>query len=88
MEPEIVIKNDYDGYFEGLVRSMVKEKVASGKPFNHTKIVVTAGPWRQSALSYASDEETKTITLDWYAALRRGFGEFSDQDRKETIELL
>ena len=88
MEPEVVAVKDYDGYFEQLVRSWVARKKASGKAFHHTKIEVSAGPWRSAAVSYASEGEGKKITFDFYSALRTGFGQLSDQDVEDIIELL
>ena len=86
MEPQIEVVKDYDGNFETLVRGWVKRKKESGKPFTHTKIRVAAYPWLPSAVRYVSDDQT--ITLEFYSALRAGFGSLSEKDIEELIELL
>jgi hypothetical protein len=80
--PELVIVTDYDGFFERLVRGMMNQKLR----FKHERIEVTAGPWRSTAVSFDSD--TKTIKLDFYSALRTGFGYLSEEDMKAIMELL
>ena len=84
--PAIITLQDYDGFFEGCVQDMVKLKVERGGKFNHHTIKVDAGPYRSSAVSYTSKDGV--ITLDFYAALRTGFGSLSEQDIWDIIELL
>lgn len=81
--PIIEVKKDYDGYFERLVKGWVAKKKGD---FKHKKIVISSGPWRSDAISYQSDGET--IVLDFYAALRNGFGWLSAKEQEEIIELL
>jgi hypothetical protein len=90
-KPEIQIIHDYDGAFESLVNGWVKKKVASGKEFKHDIITITSGPYRRAAVGYISSEQDdgkKVIAFDFYAALRAGFGELTDKDIEELIELL
>lgn len=78
----IVVKSDYDGYFESLVRSWVARKPEP----KHKTILITAGPYRMAAVSYASDAET--LYLDFYSALRRGFGCLSKEEVDEIVEII
>jgi hypothetical protein len=81
--PKITVESDYDGYFESLVYEWCGMK--SG-PFNHDEIVVSAGPWKMAAVSF--EEKGRVIYLDFYAALRNGFGMLSDHDIVQLIEIL
>lgn len=84
--PVVLVGQDYEGYFEALVKHWVERKVQSGVPFKNRKIYVTAGPYRPAAVAY--EVVGDTLKLDFYAALRRGFGALSEQDVVELIELL
>jgi len=81
--PAIAVETDYDGYFERLVKSWVARK--SGK-FNHSLIHITAGPYRSAAVSFEKDGDT--LHLDFYSALRTGFGALSEAEILQIIELL
>jgi hypothetical protein len=78
VEPEVVIERDYDGYFEKTVRSWVAEKVEHGEKFLHSTIVVDSGPYRSCAVDCTSDGVGK-LTLDFYSAVRNGFGRLEDR---------
>ncbi len=80
---KVTVASDYDGYFENLVRRLVADHVGE---FAHDEIVVSASPYRPSAVTYRS--EGKTIYLNWYSALRRGFGGLSEKDLEELSALL
>lgn len=82
-QPELVIEEDYDGYFEGLVKGMIENK--NGK-FKHKKIVVTSGPYRPYTMGYESKDDT--INIDFYSAIRNGFGSLSNDDIDQMTELL
>lgn len=84
--PEIVVNSDYDRYFERLVDGWIQRKRAAGEPFAHDKIVVTAGPYRPDAVSYRSKDGR--LHLDFYSALRTGFGSLSEADIEEILKLL
>lgn len=79
---KIVIKEDYDGYFGGLVNQLISKKTQ----FNHHTVMITAGPYRPYACSYVSKEGT--LALDFYSALASGFGSLSESERQEITELL
>lgn len=79
------VQKDYDGFFERLVRSLLAMRDTAPRS---KKIVVTAGPYRPSAVSYHWDEETKTMYLDFYSALRTGFGSLSHEDKQSLADLL
>lgn len=81
--PEVVVVNDFDGYFARLVDGLIERHEGD---FKHKTIRITAGPWRPYAVDYHSDGET--ITLDFYSALRAGFGSLSDEDLTELSKLL
>ena len=82
--PEIVVESDYDGYFEGWVREWCEKKQGE---FKNKTIVISAGPWRSCAVSYRKIDDDK-IAIDFYSALRTGFGHFSEKDELALIELL
>lgn len=82
--PTIKVINDYDGYFEGLVKSWVNK--SPGCPFE--TIEVNAGPYRASAVSFEIKDEGKTIAFDFYSALRAGFGVLSNDDVDEIVSIL
>lgn len=84
--PEIVVVKDYDGYFEGLVRNWVRIKVEAKRTFRHKKITISSGPYRQDAVSYRITDGV--LNLDFYSALRAGFGHLSDEDVEQIITLL
>ena len=79
----IEVLSDYDGYFESLVRLWIDKKT---DPLKHSKFIISAGPWRSSVVTYKS--EADTLYLDFYSAFRKGFGELSEQEVKEIIEIL
>ena len=86
MTPELVVNSDYDRYFERLVDGWIQRKRASGEPFGHDKIVVTAGPYRPDAVTAQSKDGR--LSLDFYSALRTGFGSLSEADIEGIIKLL
>lgn len=77
-KPSIEVEVDFDGYFEALVNQWINEKAREDEEFKHKTIWVSAGPWRSSALSYRSKEDV--LYLDFYSALRSGFGSLSQRD--------
>ena len=85
LKPEIVVTTDFDGYFEALVKQWVEMKKI---PFNHTRIRITAGPYRPSAVQYGTEDGGKTLHLDFYSALRTGFGRLTESEVQQIIELL
>ncbi len=70
---------DFDGYFKNLVLSWIKEKQQAGERFLHQTIRIEAGAYRSSALSMRSDGLT-TLHMDFYSAIRNGFGGLSSED--------
>ena len=79
---DVHVETDYDGYFERLVRSWIA-RVAHPK---HRRVLISAGPWRPYAVKYTSSGST--LHLDFYAALRSGFGELSKQDVADILQVL
>jgi hypothetical protein len=89
--PVLRVDSDYDKYFEQLVDGWIEAKLRAGGEFKHQQVRVTAGPYRSSAVTFRSftlDDGTKIIHLDFYSALRSGFGSLSAQDIVEIKELL
>jgi hypothetical protein len=84
--PELRVNSDFDRYFEQLVDGWIAAKRAAGGTFKHDVVMVTAGPYRSSAVSFHS--KNGTLHLDFYSALRNGFGSLSAQDVVEIKELL
>lgn len=84
--PELRVHSDYDQYFERLVDSWIQAKRQANQSFNHTAIVVTAGPYRSAAVSY--EKKGDVLHLDFYSALRTGFGSLSASDIAAITELL
>lgn len=74
---------DYDGYFTKLVESWIARKTA---PFKHETVEITSGPYHPDAVFYSSDGNT--LKLDFYSALRVGFGSLSTVDVDAIIDLL
>jgi hypothetical protein len=87
IEPMVVIERDYDGAFERTVRRWMAAKVG---PFKHDEIRINSGPYRSSAVSYASSvvDGRRVLAFDFYSALRTGFGSLSEQDVTELVALL
>lgn len=86
-KPEIVVESDFDGYFERLTRKIVDDAAERGHEFKHKKAVVSAGPWRAQALRVVS-LDAETVSVDYYSALRTGFGALSEDDTRAAGELL
>lgn len=102
MRPKVVVDSDYEhklvldgdsgklrlvgGYFERLVIRWIDEAEASGHQFKHEAVRVTAGPWRAYAVSF--EREGSVLHLDFYSALRTGFGSLDPREIEEIKELL
>lgn len=85
--PEVVVEEDYDGYFESFVKGLIARKAERRtQEFKHFKIVITAGPWRPYAVMW--EEKDDGLYLDFYSALRRGFGSLSSEEVDELTKLL
>jgi hypothetical protein len=85
MKPEIEVLSDYDGYFEALVRRWVDRKTTE---FKFKKIQISSGPYRADAVRVYQREGQPTVVLDFYSALRTGFGHLSETDVNAIIEML
>jgi len=80
---EVIVKKDYDGFFEAFVWSLIDEK---GGKTKHKKIVITAGPYRAYVVRY--EDAGDTLYLDFYSAFRVGFGTLTREEREKLKELL
>lgn len=80
-EPKIEVLSDFDGYFEAMVRRWVQQMKDSGTLFKSQRILITAGPYRACAVSAeVGGIDNEQLTLDFYSALRTGFGSLSESD--------
>lgn len=80
---QIIIQKDFDGYFE----SLTKRIVAMVKSPKYKTVNVTAGPYRPYAMDIRKVDDD-TILIDYYSAIRNGFGSLSEQDLVEAAALL
>lgn len=80
-QPEIVVESDYEGYFESMVRHQLT-KVAESK---RERIIISSGPYRSYGCQFEISEDGKVLKLDFYSALRRGFGSFNPSDLIEVL---
>ena len=76
--PKIVTVEDYDGFFSTWVNAWVEDMVRRGLLFHSSEIRVTAGPFRPDAVTCR--HEGHVLHIDFYSALRTGFGSLSDED--------
>lgn len=83
-DPRIVVESDYDGYFELLTREIMRAKKG---PWKHQTIVVSAGPYRVDACRVTT-RSPGTVNIDFYAALRNGFGQLLPSQYAEIADLL
>ena len=76
---KITVASDYDGYFQKMVADAL-EKVPECK---WDEVVISAGPWRSYGMSASKSD--RTLLLDFYSALRTGFGQL---DKKDLLDIL
>lgn len=79
--PEIITVSDYDGYFTDLVKEWCYKKIT---PFKSQVIRITAGPYRGNAVT--CQRKGDDLHIDFYSALRNGFGGLSQDDVNKIIE--
>lgn len=84
--PTIVVLNDFDNYFQRLVEEWCKRKLASKLSFKHHTIQIDSGPYRMDAVT--TESKAGVLTLDFYSALRTGFGRLPKSDILKIIDLL
>ena len=65
---EIVVKSDYDCFFEGLVKAVIDGKMAKGEPLQHGKVIISAGPWRMQDIAWES--KGSCLEVDFYSVGR------------------
>ena len=83
---EIVVESDYDNYFLTKVNHWVSTKIRCGEKFHHQKIVISAGPYRPYAVGTASKDGV--LSIDFYSALRVGFGELQLSEVLKIIDMI
>ena len=67
---KLTIENDYDGFFKEWTKELVK--LLKAKKSAITEVVVSAGPYRNYGMAY--EIKGTTLELDFYSAVRNGFG--------------
>lgn len=85
--PEVIVLSDYDGYFENLVLGWVARKIETREQFNHARVTISAGPYRSYAVQF-EEQENDTLHLDFYSALRNGFGSLPESAIAELVRML
>lgn len=80
---KVVVESDFDGYFERLAHKIV----ALVKKPKYETVTVSAGPWRSYGMA-VNKVDDKTVNLDFYSAIRTGFGALSDEDLAGAAKLL
>lgn len=81
---EIIIQNDYEGYFQRWAERLKEELEARSSNIIQT-IYVDSGPYRNCGLSYEVRESK--LYLDFYSAVRMVFGSIGIS-QKEFADLL
>lgn len=82
---EIIVKQDFDGYFERVARQIASYALAP----KFKRIIVTAGPYRSDALTVNKvKDDPEAINLDFYSAIRNGFGQLTETDLREAAKLI
>jgi hypothetical protein len=79
----ICVESDYGGYFEAIARKIVS---LAPNP-KYKRMIVTAGPYRLYALTVDKVDD-ETVQLDFYSAIRAGFGSLSENDLIEAAKLI
>ena len=85
LTPEIIIKNDYDGVFEGRVKSAIELNQKNNTPMVN-KIKVNAGPYRSYCMGFKR-VSYDTVEVDFYSASRVFGFEHTIEDIAMAIEL-
>lgn len=78
----VVVKRDFEGYFEECLREAIWAKHKSGTPLKHKKFVITSGGYCGYDVSWKEDEEDAAILkVDFYSPLRfRGGPDMSNTE--------
>lgn len=82
----LIVKSDYDGFFEAW-SSRVKEELEK-KSSTIKEIVVTSGPYRSYGMSYSLNKDKTRLELDFYSAVRTGFGSIGCTPQELVEELM
>lgn len=86
-EVEVEVVRDFDGYFEHLTRRILARADALGHALKYKVVQIDAAPYRADALRIV-EVDSDTVRLDFYSALRTGFGSLSAQDLDAAARLL
>ncbi len=83
--PKIVVENDYDGYFEGLVRSWYANLEREGIKPLRKKVVVTCGTHSLTPLIAVVLDGGETLRLDFFVSISLGYGEVTNGDLAAAV---
>lgn len=82
--PEVEVLSDFDGFFARLVKEWIKRHKGA---FNHSKVVITSGPYRGYDVKWEKTEEG-VLKLDFYSPYRLGFHLLPKEDEQEMVDML
>lgn len=86
MKPSIEVKNDYDGFFENWAKKLAEELDTQGNQ-KIEKITVNSGPYRSYGVNY-TQEGSSIIHLDFYSAVRNGFGDIGTTPKQLAKQII
>ena len=82
VRPKVIVKNDWDGYFQRLVEQWI-DKATNPK---HETVTITGQLFQKDAVDYYSNGTN--LTLSFYPALRVGFGHLTEEEINDLISLI
>jgi hypothetical protein len=91
---ELVVKTDYDGYFEAELRAAIQAKLTTAKhKLRHKKFVLTAGAYRAYDYKWTpAEDDPDTLCVDFYSVGRHhgvSIGHtFSADGKSELFDVL
>lgn len=82
MLPTIIVKRDFDGFFERQVKAAIEMNERSGVPMVST-INLSSGPYRPYDMKFVKASDS--CDLDFYSASRVFGGDYTIKDIAECI---
>lgn len=69
----IIVKQDFDRFFETWTRQAINNKLRAGHTLKHTELLVDAAPYRGCALDvYDAKDNPKRLVMEFYSVARHG----------------
>lgn len=69
----VTVENDYDGWFERILREALWKKFNSGAKLKHSQFIITAGGYRMHDVSWEeepTDRGSLVLHVDFYSVAR------------------